>query len=91
MKMCYKDDILKHICVAASAYRGKEYKAYEDGVNYVKKLIQEAPTYDVEKSRGVGYWDYDWLRSVTECSICGYRDSSKPLYCPKCGSKMIRW
>lgn len=42
------NSILRLINISGSAYDGIEYQAYEAGVEYVRGLIEDAPTIDPE-------------------------------------------
>lgn len=59
------NSILRSIDMDGSAYDGSEYQAYKAGVEYVRGLIEDAPTINLETQRPIGTW------IVTKTNICG--------------------
>ena len=98
------NSILRLINISGSAYDGIEYQAYEAGVEYVRGLIEDAPTIDPESLRPTAHWqgEYDGyadgnpVYDVWNCSACGYcvddgtdDPDMLPKYCPNCGARMV--
>lgn len=50
------NSILRSIDVNGSAYDGIEYQAYKAGAEYVRGLIEDAPTIDPESLRPTAEW-----------------------------------
>lgn len=50
------NSILRSIDVNGSAYDGIEYQAYKAGAEYVRSLIEDAPTIDPESLRPTAHW-----------------------------------
>ena len=96
--------ILRSVDMSGCAYDGSEYQAYKAGVEYVRGLIDDAPTIDPETLRPTAYWrgDYDGyadgnpVYDVWHCDACDYciddgTDDPEllPKYCPNCGARMV--
>lgn len=99
------NSILRSIDVNGSAYDGIEYQAYKAGAEYVRSLIEDAPTIDPESLRPTAHWIKCDLIKVEhvectryrnagiECSKCNHVYDKFALwdgtFCPGCGSRMI--
>ncbi len=51
--------ILCSVDMNGCAYDGNEYQAYKAGVEYVRGLIEDAPTIDPESMRPAAHWISD--------------------------------
>lgn len=51
--------ILRSVDMSGCAYDGSEYQAYKAGVEYVRGLIEDAPTINPKKKNGsLWLWSY---------------------------------
>lgn len=95
------NSILRSIDMDGSAYDGSEYQAYKAGVEYVRGLIEDAPTIDPESLRPTAHWiiiDSFYKDSIVlRCSACK-RDfvlhgrtpeNENYQYCPACGKRLV--
>lgn len=93
--------ILRSVDMSGCAYDGSEYQAYKAGAEYVRGLIEDAPTIDPESLRPTAHWiimDSFYKDSfVLRCSACK-RDfvlhgrtpkNENYQYCPACGKRMV--
>lgn len=90
------NSILRSIDMNGSAYDGSEYQAYKSGAEYVRGLIEDAPTIDPESLRPTAEWidrGYVCGEHEYECSACHeteWRTSEKRMkYCMFCGKRMV--
>lgn len=90
------NSILRSIDVNGSAYDGIEYQAYKAGAEYVRSLIEDAPTIDPESLRPTAEWieapDEGADGSWEACSCCAWESrwaASQYKYCPHCGKRMV--
>lgn len=90
------NSILRSIDVNGSAYDGIEYQAYKAGAEYVRSLIEDAPTIDPESLRPTAEWieapDEGADGSWEACSRCAWESrwaASQYKYCPHCGARMV--
>lgn len=74
------NSILRSIDMSGCAYDGSEYQAYKAGAEYVRGLIEDAPTINPETQRPIGTW------IVTKTNICGVNRYE----CPFCGATRFR-
>lgn len=89
--------ILRSIDMDGSAYDGSEYQAYKAGAEYVRGLIEDAPTINPEIQRPTGTWIVTKTNvcgiNRYECPFCGalrFRVSAFRLnYCSYCGKKLV--
>lgn len=96
------NSILRSVNVDGCAYDGSEYQAYKAGVEYVRELIEDAPT--IKPEQKTAHWDGEYdgyadgnpVYDVWNCSSCGYSiddgtDDPEllPKYCPNCGARMV--
>lgn len=93
--------ILRSVDMSGCAYDGSEYQAYKAGVEYVRGLIEDAPTIDAESLRPTAQWenedDYYGDSIVWCCSACkdrfiledGTPEENNYEYCPHCGARMV--
>lgn len=72
--------ILRSVGMSGCGYDGSEYQAYKAGVEYVRGLIEDAPTVNPETQRPIGTW------IVTKTIICGVNRYE----CPFCGATRFR-
>lgn len=89
--------ILRSIDMDGCAYDGSEYQAYKAGAEYVRGLIEDAPTINPETQRPIG------TCLVTKTDVCGmykYKCSSCGAlrfseialhlnYCSNCGKRIV--
>lgn len=76
---------------------GSEYQAYKAGSEYVRGLIEDAPTINPEIQRPTGTWIVTKTNvcgiNRYECLFCGalrFRVSAFRLnYCSYCGKKLV--
>lgn len=85
------NSILRSIDVNGSAYDGIEYQAYNAGAEYVRGLIEDAPTIDPESLRPTAYWKriQDAAYMCTYCKSCFAFIPYNYQYCPECSAKML--
>lgn len=85
-------------------YSEEEANAWRDGIDLMKKNIENAPTIDPETLRPVAHWEEipgsyvscagknSWCEPATRCSNpeCGEVNPCglKTPFCPMCGAKM---
>lgn len=93
--------ILRSVGMSGCAYDGSEYQAYKAGVEYVRSLIEDAPTIDQESLRPTAHWineDSFYKDSIVwSCSECkgkivlhgGTPENENYQYCPHCGARMV--
>lgn len=88
--------ILRSVGMSGCGYDGSEYQAYKAGAEYVRGLIEDAPTINPETQRPIGTWivTKTIICGVNryECPFCGatrFRASAFRLnYCDDCGAKL---
>lgn len=90
------NSILRSIDVNGSAYDGIEYQAYKAGAEYVRSLIEDAPTIDPESLRPTAHWikrGYVCGENEYECSACHQTEwrtsASRMKYCMFCWKRMV--
>jgi hypothetical protein len=89
------NSILRLIDTNGSAYDGIEYQAYKAGTEYVRSLIDDAPTIDPESLRPTAHWIHKnvyCIAGVDSCSNCGCGiiDGGRlHKYCQNCGARMV--
>lgn len=101
MRLVDADGILRSVDMSGCAYDGSEYQAYKAGAEYVRGLIEDAPTINPESLRPTAHWiimDSFYKDSfVLRCSACK-RDfvlhgrtpkNENYQYCPACGKRMV--
>lgn len=89
--------ILRSVDMSGCAYDGSEYQAYKAGVEYVRGLIDDAPTIEPESLRPTAKWIVTKTAVCGmyryECSSCGalrFRATALHLnYCSNCGKRMV--
>lgn len=88
--------ILRSVGMSGCGYEGSEYQAYKAGVEYVRGLVDDAPTVDPESLRPTAEWidrGYVCGEHEYECSACHeteWRTSEKRMkYCMFCGKRMV--
>ena len=74
--------ILRSVDMSGCAYDGSEYQAYKAGVEYVRSLIEDAPTIDQESLRPTAHWIKCDLVEVEHGECTRYRDAG--IKCSKC-------
>jgi hypothetical protein len=96
VRLIEANSILRLIDTNGSAYDGIEYQAYKAGAEYVRSLIEDAPTIDPESLRLTAKWieapDEGADGSWEACSRCAKESrwaASKYKYCPHCGARMV--
>lgn len=88
--------ILRSVGMSGCGYDGSEYQAYKAGAEYVRGMIEDAPTVNPETQRPIGTWivTKTIICGVNryECPFCGatrFRASAFRLnYCDDCGAKL---
>ena len=88
------NSILRSIDMNGSAYDGSEYQAYKAGAEYVRSLIEDAPTIDPESLQPTAHWviketDRRGIILSWECDKCGRLSRNDYPYCPHCGKRMV--
>lgn len=84
------NSILRSIDVNGSVYDGIEYQAYKAGAEYVRSLIEDAPTIDPESMRPTAHWISDSGGSTNVvCSACNAISFAAYNFCPECGKRMV--
>mgnify|MGYP000527085157 CR=1 FL=1 len=95
------NSILRLVNMDGCAYDGSEYQAYKAGVEYVRGLIEDAPTIDPETLRHTAHWvneDSFYKDSIVRhCSACkskfvlrgGTPENDNYKYCPCCGKRIV--
>ena len=88
--------ILRSVGMSGCGYEGSEYQAYKAGVEYVRGLVDDAPTVDPESLRPTAKWidrGYVCGEHEYECSACHeteWRTSEKRMkFCMFCGKRMV--
>lgn len=93
--------ILRSIDMNGSAYDGGEYQAYKAGSEYVRGLIEDAPTIDPETLRPTAHWikedSFYKDSTVWRCSACkgkivlhgGTPENEKYQNCQNCNARMV--
>lgn len=93
--------ILRSVGMSGCGYEGSEYQAYKAGVEYVRGLVDDAPTVDPESLRPTAEWenedDYYGDSIIWFCSACkdrfilndGTPEENNYKYCPCCGARMV--
>lgn len=90
------NSILRSIDMNGSAYDGSEYQAYKSGAEYVRGLIEDAPTIDPESLRPTAEWieapDEGADGSWEACSRCAWESrwaASQYKYCQHLAQRMV--
>lgn len=94
MRLIDADKVPQLSDMIGCAYDGSEYQAYKAGAEYVRSLIEDAPTIDPESLQPTAHWviketDRRGIILSWKCDKCGRLSRNDYPYCPHCGKRMV--
>lgn len=94
MRLIDADKVPQLSDMIGCAYEGGEYQAYKAGAEYVRSLIEDAPTIDPESLQPTAHWviketDRRGIILSWKCDKCGRLSRNDYPYCPHCGKRMV--